>query len=168
MKLKKSFQDRCNDLVNSLQKNNLTDAEKIKIAQDFYNEKLLPSTEKLILDLQIPQEKRPLFIAEIESIEKSYSEKYSRTMRLIFIIAILVFFSASYFFAYKFIDQILTSEMSLITAKLLEAKDRSINSITVSALIAATVTQTGIAFYAVARYLFRSDAIAKTPETDSH
>lgn len=69
-------------------------------------------------------------------------------------VAILVFFAASYVFAYQFISEILTTEKALITQKLLDAKDRSINSATVAALIAATVTQTGFALYAVTKYLF--------------
>lgn len=88
--------------------------------------------------------------------EATAEEKAKIKLRVGVSIAILIFFGVSYWFAYEFITKILATENALIAAKLLDAKDRSINGNTVAALIAATVTQTGLALYAVTKYLFGS------------
>lgn len=112
--------------------------------------------DEILQDFDVSAEQRQTLK---EKIEIEFRRRDHRTMialKIIFSISIVVFFVASYLFSYYFIDRIVSLETDLISKKLMNPDARSINSLTVSALIAATVTQTGLAFYAVTTHLFGS------------
>ena len=92
-----------------------------------------------------------------------FERKFSIGIKVIFSVAILCLFGMSYYFAFNLIEKILAADIDLIGRNLMKATDRSINATTVSVLLAATVTQTGLALYTVTKYLFSSSATAKTP-----
>jgi hypothetical protein len=120
------------------------------------NSSYVSLVDQILHESDLPEDRKT---AARES-ARAFEARFSLWTRAIFAVAILGFFAASYLFTYEFIQEILESETALITQKLLDAKDRSINGMTVTALIAATVTQTGLAFYAVTKYLFKSPPIA--------
>lgn len=164
MKRKNNFTDALSDTLASIEGSNVTHEDKVKALQNFYNSKSNTGlADQLISDLNVPSNKENEVRSRVIELENRLENKFSRWTRGAFILAIIIFFSGSYLFAYKFINQIIDSEMILISQKLLDAKDRSINSVTVAALIAATVTQTGLAFYAVAKYLFNNKTNSSTP-----
>ncbi len=83
-----------------------------------------------------------------------------------FTVFIVVLFTISYAVTIYFLFKISDIETELIKAKLLLPAERAITKETIMAMLAATSTQVGLAFYAVTKYLFsntENSATAKTP-----
>lgn len=93
-------------------------------------------------------------IADIASPELVTIENSNNKARLIYSISILLLFAASYAAVIYLIHNVFSVETALIREKLLSPSERSINSTTIMAMLAATVTQLGVAFFAVTKSLF--------------
>jgi cbb3-type cytochrome oxidase subunit 3 len=78
------------------------------------------------------------------------SFKSKRLYGLIIVCLFLISYALTFYILYR----VGKSENDLIRRGFLNAVDRSINGTTISALLAATITQAGLAFYAVTKHLF--------------
>ncbi len=105
-------------------------------------------------------------IAKDATPELQKMENRNNISRAMFTVFIVVLFTISYAVTIYFLFKISDIETELIKAKLLLPAERAITKETIMAMLAATSTQVGLAFYAVTKYLFsntENSATAKTP-----
>jgi hypothetical protein len=100
----------------------------------------------------ISEQNKQKIIAEHNKI---VDEEYKKKLQEKCYNLILSLFTASYIILIATLSIVYFTEISLIKSNLLSAENRSINSMTVSALIAGTIAQTGIAFLTVTNFLFK-------------
>lgn len=93
--------------------------------------------------------------------------KYKRKIFNIYFAIVLIIFVVSYAMVAYFLNMVFESENCLIREGYLEATDRSINTKTISIIIAATITQVGAAFFAIAKFLFATKDNNNNGESNS-
>jgi hypothetical protein len=108
--------------------------------------------DELIGDANIPDDNKKRVLKL--SLEEKFAEIRNR-LTFGYGILISLLFIASYGILIIYLYFIYQAELALIHDGLLKAENRSLNSTAVSALIMGTVTQTGIAFLAVTRHVFK-------------
>lgn len=81
--------------------------------------------------------------------------------RVLLLIVILALFCFSFFMFSNFLKDVFINELDLIRNKLLDPKDRAINSDVIMALIAGTVTQTAVSFVIVSKFFFKNHSFDK-------
>lgn len=124
-----------------------------------YTKKIFEKINEVNARGEIGEKEQKKIEAEIaEDISKKIShdvdiEFKRKIIRSYFWIVILIFV-ISYGAVIYFLKEIFETENCLIRELYLDPKDRSINSTTISIIIAATITQVGAAFFAISKYLF--------------
>lgn len=97
-----------------------------------------------------------------KKVSETISEEVSRRAKYWFAGFVFLVFLISHAAAFLFIYYVFNTENVLIEQGVLSAKDRSITSLTISALIGSSFTEVGAAFYLVARYIFQEQSSKRT------
>ena len=93
---------------------------------------------------------------KVLTIFKDYQSNFDKFIKALFAICVVALFAVSYYICYVIVTYVLNAEMDLMQKEILLPIDRSINAITISVLLGATVVQTGAAFFVITKFLFPS------------
>lgn len=102
----------------------------------------------------LSEDEKLIIKSKSDEFKHGVERRFDVWMKVLFSIAVVVLFGVSYYYAQQLINSVLTSEIELMKTGIIKASERSINSTTIAALLAATVTQTGLAFLVITKYLF--------------
>ncbi len=97
-------------------------------------------------------------LKDLETVKKKINTKTNSIVKNrlanFYAYIVIALFVISYGVLIVFLKTIFDVEVELIKQNLLDAEDRSINSLAVSAIIAGTITQTGVCFYLITKNIF--------------